>query len=456
MAEVNTALAALLREAGMSLAGLARRVNDLGVTRGLHLRYDYTAVYRWIKKGERPRRNVPELIALALSERLGRSVSVAQIGMRNAGADTADAASPYDDGLDTWLSRVHSFLATDLADLSSTCALPVDTAAWNDATLSWLVRGEVRLPSDRAASPRVGASDVLGIRAVVSAFAHIDNTLGGDHARRALIQYLRSDVASLLCGQFTEPVGRDLFASAAEATLLAAWMTYDAGLHGAAQRYFLHGLRLAQTADNTLLAASIIDAMSHQATFLGHHHEAANLARAARNGTRSQQSAGLTAHFHAMEARALSVVGDATGVHRALADAVAMFERRQPGTDPDWFTYFDEAELSAEFAHCLRDLGQSVDALVHAERALERGSGSPRSDFFVTMVVAEAQLGCGDLEQACQIVTEALKLGERLKSARCVEYLRRFRRQLSAHERHTSVRTLHDVASDHPLWIAAV
>jgi len=53
------ALAALIAEAdaraGCSWAGLARRINDLGAGQGLALRYDYTSVHRWVKRGEKPR-----------------------------------------------------------------------------------------------------------------------------------------------------------------------------------------------------------------------------------------------------------------------------------------------------------------------------------------------------------------------------------------------------------------
>lgn len=70
MGEPNDALADLIIESGLSWAGLVRRVNDLGRHEGLALRYDYTAVNRWAKRGERPRPPVPSLIARVLSERL--------------------------------------------------------------------------------------------------------------------------------------------------------------------------------------------------------------------------------------------------------------------------------------------------------------------------------------------------------------------------------------------------
>ena len=74
--------------------------------------------------------------------------------------------------------------------------------------------------------------------------------------------------------------GTALFSSVAEATLLAAWMSYDSTPRSAlAQRYFIQALALAQAAGDRLLGASILDAMSHQATHTGRFGEAASLAR---------------------------------------------------------------------------------------------------------------------------------------------------------------------------------
>lgn len=128
--------------------------------------------------------------------------------------------------------------------------------------------------SEKAGSAKVGAADIEAVKATVDAFASLDNQFGGGRARRA------------------------------------------GDTHGLAQRYFVQALRLAQAADNVLLAGSVLDAMSHQATFLGRHREAANLARAARTGTAGAATATLTAHFHAMEARALAAGGDTAGADR--------------------------------------------------------------------------------------------------------------------------------------------
>jgi len=103
-----------------------------------------------------------------------------------------------------------------------------------------------------------------------------------------------------------------------------------------------------------------------------------------------------------------------------MAGAVHEFERRKPEDDPaDWFAYFDDAELAAELGHCDRDLGRAVDASVYASQGISANGEYVRSDFFVTMVLADAYLGQGEVEQACVAALTALRIGEQLKSARC-------------------------------------
>jgi ATP/maltotriose-dependent transcriptional regulator MalT len=257
----------------------------------------------------------------------------------------------------------------------------------------------------------------------------------------------------LLSGQYTESVGRALFSTVAEATLLAAWMSYDACHHGLAQRYFLQALRFAQDAGDRQLAGSILSAMSHQATFLGHYTQAATLARAARMGITGVATPTLMAQFHAMEARALARSGDKQTSEHALSEAARFLDSRNAGDEPEWITYFDEAELAAEAAHSFRDVRRARQAVEHASNAM---SGSHvRSDFFVTMVLADAHLQAGHIDEACRVALDALDLGEQLRSARCVSYLRDFRTALAPYAKTPVVRELHEQAAEHRLWVAA-
>ncbi|MFB4425060.1 regulator [Streptomyces sp. QL37] len=87
----NRRLAALIAEAGFSHAGLARRVDQLGLEHGLDLRYDKTSVTRWLR-GQQPRGTTPALIAEVFTRRLGRRLSAQDLGL--------DACAPVYAGLE--------------------------------------------------------------------------------------------------------------------------------------------------------------------------------------------------------------------------------------------------------------------------------------------------------------------------------------------------------------------
>ncbi|MFF0729482.1 regulator [Streptomyces sp. NPDC004134] len=87
----NRQLAALISEAGFSNAGLARRVDQLGLEHGLDLRYDKTSVTRWLR-GQQPRGTTPALIAEVFTRRLGRRLTAQDLGL--------DACAPVYAGLE--------------------------------------------------------------------------------------------------------------------------------------------------------------------------------------------------------------------------------------------------------------------------------------------------------------------------------------------------------------------
>ncbi|WP_234391926.1 hypothetical protein [Streptomyces sp. WM6378] len=188
--------------------------------------------------------------------------------------------------------------------------------------------------------------------------------------------------------------------------------------------------------------------------FLGiDYREAATLARAASTGPAASLTPTLGAQFRAMEARALARLGDARGCDLGLAEAQRQLSMRTLDSDPPYIAYFDEVELAAEFGHCFRDLGRSVEAT-------QRGAGSTigdglnnRSDFFATMVQAESYTTQGEIGRGFDIALTALQLGESLKSARCVQYVWEFQGRITSSMRASiEYRDFEERARSYRLW----
>jgi hypothetical protein len=216
---------------------------------------------------------------------------------------------------------------------------------------------------------------------------------------------------------------RDVMSAAADAAEVLGWSAYDAGLHGAAQRYFVQGLRLAREANDRLMGGQILSNLSHQANYLGNFSEAIQFARAAQAATVGEASATVSAMFLAMEARALASIGDAHACAAVIHRAEQAFDRCNPGEDPDWISYFDAWELAGEAAHCFRDLGQSRETRLFAAQAIDPIHTPARTRAFIDMVSAAGALQAGDLDQAVSIATDSLRLAGSLRSSRYLQYV---------------------------------
>ncbi|MFJ9036208.1 regulator [Streptomyces sp. NPDC102406] len=448
----NRQLAALIAEAGFSNAGLARRVDQLGLEHGLDLRYDKTSVTRWLR-GQQPRGTTPALIAEVFTRRLGRRLSAQDLGL--------DACAPVYAGLEfagspeeavdivSGLWRKDSGSHAELRKIAFTPAgLVVPSRDWLIGRADDRVtRGEVtprvplqgrpavprqRTQTERGPGHRVTGGDIAALRSVGELFRALDHAYGGGHARQALVRYLEHEAEPMLRGTYGEQTGRRLFGAVADLTRLAGWTSYDIAAHGLAQRYFVQALRLSQAAGDRMYGAYVLLTMSRQAVYLGHGREAVQLARVAQQGVGSSAPALLQALLHAVEARGHGVLGEVRACTASLARAERALEVARTGDDvPYWARFFDEAQLADEFGHCHRDLQLYRTAAQHAERSLRlRAPGFARSRLFCRIVLASARLGLGELDAACALGAEAAAAAADMRSVRAHEYVREFERRL--------------------------
>ncbi|MGW7056759.1 regulator [Streptomyces sp. NPDC054887] len=465
----NRQLAALIAEAGFSNAGLARRVDQLGLEHGLDLRYDKTSVTRWLR-GQQPRGTTPALIAEVFTRRLGRRLTAQDLGL--------DACAPVYAGLEfaagpeeavdivSGLWRKDSGSHAELRKIAFTPAgLVVPSRDWligraddrvargdpppvNGARVP--AQGRAAVPrqrqTDRGPGQRVTTGDIAALRSVGELFRTLDQAYGGGHARQALVRYLEHETEPMLRGTYGEATGRRLFAAAADLTRLAGWTSFDIAAHGLAQRYFVQALRLAQAAGDRPYGSYVLVTMSRQAVHLGHGREAVQLARVAQQGVGSAAPAVVQALLHSVEARGHGVLGEVRACTASLVRAERAMEAARPGDElPHWARFFDEAQLADEFAHCHRDLQQYRAAAQHAERSLQlRSPGYARSRLFCRVVLATARLGLGELDQACSLGAEAAQQATEMRSARALEYVRDFEKRLEPYRDAAAVRTYRD------------
>ena len=433
----NTRLAAVIAEAGLSHAQVARVFVRVAVESGAH---DAAGVGRshvshWVA-GSRPSGRAPAILCEALSRCLGRVVTLDQIGL------TGDAGSS---------SHVLDWDADTLAGLADLGRADVDAerrrvigaAAYSVAALALPGEAWWRQMAGRGrgrgarGTHTVGSGDVEAVRDMVSTFSRLDQRRGGGHARTAVVQYLTSDVASYLRGRFgSDRVRRDMLSAASELAYLAGWMAFDHSSHVFAQHYFTVSLKLAAEADDPPMAGHVLRAMAHQALDMGHPHQALDLAVASVDGQRYALAARRErALLGVVHARSLAAVGRTRAAATALTRAEDDLAAAEPGDEePSRVFFFGEASLAHETARTLADIGD----LAGAEREFGRSVRTRKAAIFtrthaVTLgYLAAVQAQQGGIEQACATWSRALDAMDGVRSGRTRQVAADMRTTLSA------------------------
>ncbi|MFI9650160.1 MFS transporter [Streptomyces sp. NPDC052040] len=437
----NEKLGAVLALAGISNAGLARRVNDLGAQRGLTLRYDKTSVARWVSKGMVPQGAAPHLIAAAIGQKLGRPVPLHEIGLADADpAPEVGLAFPRDVGqavrsatelyrLDLAGRRAGSGgIWQSLAGSFAVSAYATPASRWLITPADSSVARDTDAVGDGSGAPlKVGHSDVQKLREAAEDARRWDSKYGGGDWRSSMVpECLRVEAAPLLLGSYSDEVGRALCGASAELTRLAGWMAFDTGQQEAAQRYYIQALRLARAAADVPLGGYVLASMSLQATYRGFGDEGVDLAQAALERNRGLATARTMSFFRLVEARAHARAGDAQAAGTALKSAEGWLERARDGDhDPSWLGFYSYDRFAADAAECYRDLKAPRQVRRFTEQALSRPTEEfVRSHGLRLVVSAVAELESGNLDAACEQGVRAVEVAGRISSARTTEYVR--------------------------------
>jgi tetratricopeptide (TPR) repeat protein len=431
----NAALRALLVDAGMSNAALARAVVVAGREQGVHLGTNTTSVRRMLD-GAQPRRPVPRLVAKVVSRRLGYQVTVPECGFTDCG-DPED--TPND-----WFHRATSIGGTirvvaELAGRDHSRRNLLLGSAFAAAAFAEPALLALTVPAQahasRSGGGRIGWSDVEVFLHTIQHFEQLHRRFGGGAVHDQVVRLLHGYAEQALHGSYTDEVGRALFSTVAQATFLTALTSVDAGRHALAQRYFTQALHLAQQNGDPAYAANVLAEMSRLtidvATARGagdaqsrDAQYAVALARSAIQVAAGRTTPSLAAYLHVIEARSLVLLGDATGATTALDNARRAFDRpSQP--EPDWLGYYGEPDLLGDLGQCMRDAGRPNQGLALLERALHAlpaGRATARAKTQVHIAIAYLELG--EHEQAAASTAQAIDAVGRLASNRIVDRLR--------------------------------
>ncbi|XVV02493.1 hypothetical protein ACQPW3_34825 [Actinosynnema sp. CA-248983] len=438
----NAALRALLDEADLSNAALARAVVTDGAAEGVHIGTNTTSVKRMLD-GTQPRWPVPHLVAKVLSRHLQREISVTDCGF----ADRSPTADDRYDGLnssgtlDGTIRTVVKLSGRDMDRRKFLLGTAFTAAAFSEPALFALTVPPAENTA-RVAGRRVGMADVEIITENIAHLRRLDHRYGSGRVREQVVQLLHREADTVMHGSYSERTGKALLGAVAQASWLAGSMASDVGRHSLAQRYYIQTLNLAMSAGDRPYAANVLSHMSRLTVQIGHAaatdhdrlrhaRQAIALARAGQSVASGKATPLLSALLHAVEARGHALLGDANPTRTAVREAEQHYDRAQSGDEPSWLSFYTEAELAADLGRCLRDVGEPEQATRLIRRAMD--SYEPwrvRSRCFVQTDLATAHLVGGDYEQAAALGRDAVRTAADVSSTRTLDRLCTLQRRL--------------------------
>ncbi|WP_225080430.1 transcriptional regulator [Streptomyces sp. CoT10] len=421
--ESNTLLDALLDEAGMSRLGLATRINAAGAARGKAMRYDHSSVIRWLK-GQRPRGIVPDLICEVLAERLGRPLTLEDIGMGN---NTSQPATPLAGFIDrsTALWRSDLQQRPELQTTPIITGLPAVGPVWewenppDDADVS------------RAGTPRVGMPDVDLLRSARTHYEQMYRKAGGVTTRARVLLFLNTETAPLLRGAYSDPTGRELHRAVGGLVAIAGICSYDSDAQGLAQRYFHQALRLAKASGDRAFGGYVLALMVNQCLYLREYRQAVAFAEAAVRTAGHAISHALACDLYAMQGKAFSRMGDQSSARRVMTLAETAAGQIRRDEEPAETGYVQPGLLEANLADALMRLGDTTPAQAYAAEAVATGAHE-RGRVHRLATLTDCQLRAGDADQAAATAHSVLETIQGMESRRLNDRLVRMRRSMDA------------------------
>ncbi|WP_308437430.1 hypothetical protein [Streptomyces lacrimifluminis] len=298
----------------------------------------------------------------------------------------------------------------------------VTGAALLDSLEGWLQAAPVTERIRRRG--RLGQREVEQLEATARAFRAWDHKFGGGLRRKAVVGQL-NEVAGHLEEHQVPHIEEGLFRVMAYLGGTAATIAWDSGMQKQAQSYYQLALRAAHAGGDHAFGANVIAGMARQMLYRDRPQDALELVHLAQKRTRQAVSPRVHAMLHTREAWAYAAMGRGPAFQRATGEAADALAEAQPGEEPYWIAYFDEAELAGVTGGRLLDLARK-DPRQYAENAANtirqalasRGPEAGRSHALDLIGLAECSFLLGDVTTAVDHTRQAVGAAERTQSIR--------------------------------------
>ncbi|MFL5998850.1 MAG: tetratricopeptide repeat protein, partial [Streptomyces sp.] len=218
---------------------------------------------------------------------------------------------------------------------------------------------------------RAGTGEAGALEEAVRRIRLLDDRHGADGLYRRAAAPLRAAYALLDAGATRQTTADRLHSGAGELAISVGWLAHDSGRFDDARSHYAEALATARVTGDDALEAHAFCNTAFLARDAGRPREAVRAAQAAQRVARPLGSPRLMSLLALREAGGWAGLADRTGCEQALARAQAFFERGLSDADPEWMSFYGEAELEGLEAQCWSTLGDWRRAARHAGRAAD-------------------------------------------------------------------------------------
>ncbi|MGV9250864.1 hypothetical protein [Streptomyces sp. NPDC003697] len=287
---------------------------------------------------------------------------------------------------------------------------------------------------------RPGAGEAGAVEEAVRRIRLLDDRHGADGLYRRAAAPLRAAYALLDAGATRQATADRLHSGAGELALSVGWLAHDSGRFDDARSHYAEALATARTTGDAALEAHAFSNTAFLARDAGRPREAVRAAQAAQRAGRTQGSARLMSLLALREAGGWAGLADRTACAQALARAQALFERGPSDADPEWMSFYGEAELEGLEAQCWSTLGDWPRAARHARRATHlQDPHFARNTALYTAELADDLARGGRPDEAAAAGMRVLDLLDQVQSSRIRTMLAGTARVLLPHRRASGV-----------------
>ncbi|CAM5434855.1 hypothetical protein [Streptomyces aurantiogriseus] len=287
---------------------------------------------------------------------------------------------------------------------------------------------------------RAGAGEASALEEAVRRIRLLDDRHGADGLYRRAAAPLRAAYALLDAGATRQATDDRLHSGAGELAISVGWLAHDSGRFDDARSHYAEALATARMAGDEALEAHAFCNTAFLARDAGRPREAVRAAQAAQRVARPLGSPRLMSLLALREAGGWAGLADRTGTEQALARAQALYERGPCDADPEWMSFYGEAELEGLEAQCWSTLGDWPRAARHARRAAHlQDPHFTRNIALYTAELADDLARGGRPDEAAAAGLRVLDLLGQVQSSRIQTMLAGTARVLLPHRRASGV-----------------